>query len=144
MAAGRSVLREHEVDGFAVLARIGDLPLRACADIAAEIDHENLVGEVDLAKMQFIDRPFFRLALVGIGLFSLTSGCDRPPRYLVTAPLFESVVIHLGDGRSTRIEAAPDVAETGVMNGLTIDGQPAADFTVRRDQLRDGTMLVIR
>lgn len=82
--------------------------------------------------------------LVGIGLFSLTSGCDRPPRYLVTAPLFERVVIHLGDGRSTRIEAAPDVAETGVMNGLTIDGQPAADFTVRRDQLRNGTTLVIR
>lgn len=76
--------------------------------------------------------------LVAIGLFTLTGGCDDEPHYLVTAPLFERIVIHRPGVEPLTITADTAVAKNGPAGGVTIDGIPSTARRLPYVRVREG------
>src|SRR5262249_17490720 len=61
---------------------VGDLPAGRLADVAAHVDYEYLVGQVDLAEVQFVEAGLLlrrRRIDVGVGVAEPAHAQDDPP-----------------------------------------------------------------
>ena len=67
-------------------------------------------------------------ALMAIGLFNVTGGCNREPYYEITAPVFDRVTVHLdpryASGDDFVIETVGNGEENVYIQGATLDGEP--------------------
>ncbi len=87
-------------------------------------------------------------ALLAIGLFSVQGGCESPPIYEITPPVFDTITIHLDSryypGGRFVIKAHDNSPENCYIQSATLDGKPLKNCWIYESDFAAGKTLEIR
>jgi predicted alpha-1,2-mannosidase len=88
------------------------------------------------------------LVMAAIGLFQTDGGCSAEPVYEIASPLYEKIVIdlgeHFGRGKTFTIEAENTSKENKYIQSATLNGQPLTSFSFPAKELLKGGSLKLQ
>jgi putative alpha-1,2-mannosidase len=70
-----------------------------------------------------------------MGFYPMTPG---KPEYVIGSPIFEEVTIDMGNGRELKIRAQGSSAQNKYVTGVSVNGQPVANFRFSHKDIAEG------
>jgi putative alpha-1,2-mannosidase len=82
-------------------------------------------------------------ALMSIGLFDVQGGVGEKPDWELTSPLFDEVLIRVGEGKSLTLRTRRVHPDDSYIQSASFNGRPVAGFAVPAAELLGGGLLEI-
>jgi predicted alpha-1,2-mannosidase len=82
-------------------------------------------------------------ALMSIGLFDVQGGVGEKPDWELTSPLFDEIIIRVGEGKSLIIRTRRSSPADPYIQSARFNGRPVAGFSIPATELLDGGLIEI-
>ena len=87
-------------------------------------------------------------ALMKLGLFQMSGGCEENPYYEIGSPIFDAITIKLDNnyfkGKSFRIEARNNSSANRYIQSSQLNGVPLQSFRIRHTDIVNGGTLSLQ